>query len=696
MSVLTAGTSIVLSYFNQKERSEKTYIKNIDNTLDEMQYIVEENNGGEYLDDLNTIIKYIDDIYTSDTEKKRLSDFETFHEYYDYQSALYPWIYDNGGGFGLSQEKAAFRNSYHRIQNLTTSAQYSSGTVSAFLAYKSADGNFVIICDSRSIDNDCENEFFHMAGTYYKFDDAISESENPNVHHDLHMDGYTAHFAIIKQQEEDGEFHPLAYIFIQYDLTTVRKESQRILTNELIILGLSSLTLVALYAVFSYLLFVRNINRLSDASAKIKEKLINKDLNKAVEVKVKANDEMKVLADSFNEMEKEIINYVDIIQKEANEREKINAELSVASKIQLDALPDDKFDDNKVSIRAFINPAKEVSGDFYDYFYIDDHRLAILISDVSGKGIPASLFMMKGKEMIKSALASSNSLEEAINRANYALSKNNKELLFITSFVGVIDFKLKEISYINAGQERPYIISNGKVIKLDGEANIVLGVEETYQFKKETHPFNEGDYIFMFTDGLNEAINESEEEFSHERIEACLELSKESSLEEVIENMNKSLEEFINGADQFDDVTILITKFNSNKLSLHYDKKDYEIITDIVDKFNNTFANLSEKIKGSTGIVIDELVNNLVSYEKREDLVIDVTFEAKEEGLHIVIASNGADYNPFDNHKEKYLKEFDTNIKEGGFGLSLIKDLAKSYSYEYKNKHSIINILVSD
>ena len=697
VSVLTAGTAIVLSYFNQKNRSEETFIENIDNTIDEVQYLFRsEAYGKDYSGDVKAIINYVDEIFEADTEKKTLSDFDNFHDYFLYYSEKYPWVYGYTSGFGLSQEMAIFRNQYFEILNMLTSCQYSSRGISVFIAYENTEHTYVMLADSRMNNPDYENNFFHMAGTYHVINDEdIFIDKGDTRHFGFILSGYKTRFDHIYIQDGDNQ-KILATVFVQYDLGEIQKESLVILRNELIILGASSISLVLLYAAFSYLLFVKNINRLSTASGKIRENLINKKMDEVIEVKVNANDEMTVLADSFMEMEQEIINYVDIVRKETLEKEKINAELSVASKIQLDALPSSNFDDNKVSVRAYINPAKEVSGDFYDYFYIDDHRLAILISDVSGKGIPASLFMMKGKELIKSALMSSSSLKDAVCQANDALSRNNKELLFITSFVGIIDFKKKEIRYINAGQEKPYIISNNKVIKLEGDSNVVLGVEEGYPFIQESHPFNEGDSIFMFTDGLNESINKDSEEFGYQRIEENLEKNKNSSLSEILENMNNGLKEFIGEEEQFDDVTMLISKFKSNKLSFHFEDKNYDIITEIVDGFENAFASCSEKIKGSTGIIVDELINNLISYEKREDLIIDVNFELSTKGLLINISSNGADYNPFENHKEKYLEEYSSDITDGGFGLSLVKDLASSYSYKYEKGHSIFNIIVSD
>ena len=316
----------------------------------------------------------------------------------------------------------------------------------------------------------------------------------------------------------------------------------------------------------------------------------------------------------------------------------------------------------------------------------------VLVSDVSGKGIPASLFMMKGKELIKSALLSDNSLAATVNSVNNSLARNNKELLFITSFIGVIDLKKKEIRYVNAGHEKPYIVSKSGVIKLDGESNVMLGVEEGFNFKEESHKFNKGDYLFMFTDGLNESINHTNEEFGYSRIEESLEGTSELPLDELLKKINDKLDEFTKGNEQFDDVTILVVKNRDGELKLHYEKKEYEIIPEIVDKFEETFSFLKVDTKSAVGIIIDEIVNNYISYEEREDLVIDVHFFIRNKELILQISSNGGDYDPFANNQEKYLEEFSLDLPEGGFGVSIVKDLSKSQKYEYKNGRSIIEI----
>ena len=696
VSILTSGTALVVSHFNQKKQVEKNYLENINNTLDAVDEVFTNQDSSytdTYVDAFDYSKNYIKKIYDDDPEKRQQGENESFEEYAKYYAELYPWLYPHDPHFGfLTKPEADLKAAYYTITNLLNNFQMSSDTISVFAYYIDENNRMVFLADSRMDDSERkENDYFHIPGTYYQLNEGdISTSEKHPI---LVLDGYqTRYTAVYTTDETNPEL--IAYVSIQYSLEKVHQETLNILKNELLIIGLSSLVLIAIYTLFSYLLFVRNINKLSKASSDIRERLVNKKMKDVVDIEVKSHDEMRDLADSFNEMERAIINYVDIIHKEAKEKERTNAELNVASKIQLDSLPNRTFDDSQTSIRAYIKPAKEVGGDFYDYFYLDDHRLALIVADVSGKGIPASLFMMKGKELIKSAVQSYKSLVDAISSVNKILAKNNNELLFITSFIGVIDFKKNKINYVNAGHEKPYLVSNNKVIKLDGVSNVVLGVEENHVFVEESHEFKEGDYLLMFTDGLNESINKNNEEFGYARIEEALIDSSALPLDEVINRINTSFDAFTCSKDQFDDVTMLLVKSCSNELKLNYKNNDYHIITDAVDQFNEKFSFLSEKTKASVGVILDEILNNYISYEKKDGLEINVEFSLIKEGFQVVLSNNGSDYNPFKNHQEKFLDKFDHEVEPGGFGLTIVKDLAKSYSYEYKNGHPTITVVV--
>lgn len=695
-SFIAATVSIVVNYNNMINKAKK----DMDNAaVDALEYSYsffdkpgEEDNqtilSFEYVRDY-VLPRYENGV---DVKDAKLENYSSFIEYEKVFASANPYFYSDG--MFMTMDYPTFKAHYNDINQILLNASFYSEQAS-YLAFKDPDNpdRLVFLCDSRHSTSKFKNVYYHCPGSHYDIKD---KDKIVDIGHDYvkeyDLDKYRTRFFEIKNIDENDQPYVIGYMFIEYETKNVSASYQPILRNEILILSATSLVIILFYALISYLTFVRNINRLNKVAQRVSDKLGSGDDLEVINPSINSHDEISNLSNSFVAMENQIVNYVDIIKAGAREKERMNAELEVASKIQLEALPKSVFDDDKTSIRTYIKPAKEVGGDFYDYFYINDNELAVIISDVSGKGIPASLFMMKSKELIKSKLLGGTSLVDSVKEANDILTNNNDESLFVTSFISVINFAKKEIRYVNAGHEKPYIISQNKIFKLEGNSNFVLGAVEEAVFVEEKHTFNKGDIIFMFTDGLNESINDKQEEFTYQRIEETLNDSLGSSLDGYINNMTNALSSFTSGQEPFDDVTMMIVKYIDNELKLKYDKKEIAIITDIVDQFENHFPSIDEEIKSKVGIIIDELVNNLVCYEKREDLIIEVTFSMKKDGFKIEIVSNGDDYNPFENHEEKYFDDYSDDIKEGGFGISIVKDLSKSTSYEYKNGKSVINV----
>ena len=703
VSFVASLTAIIVSYNNQVNAAKKALATNIDHSLDDISYAYELDEASSTntadLMEIKTHIKESYDARVASGTEKNYEDFESFADFEKYYKDADHWVFPRPGEIGLSREMLEFRVIYKDLLASVVDAKLSSGSVAAYVAYvddnnteENTDDKLVFICDSRMNSRTLDSEpFYHLPGSYYqiKSSDIISPEQTIGSHSKLIISNNSTRYCSIYSSTHEE----IARFFIEYDEKAALAEVNEILKIEILVLSLTSGAMILIYALLSYFMFVRNVNKLSKASTEISQKLADKNLTTPTPIKVHSHDEMSNLALSMNALQQAVYDYATIIEKEASEREKINAELEVANRIQLEALPSFDYDDKHISLRAYIKAAKEVGGDFYDYFYLDESRFAILIADVSGKGVPAAMFMMKSKTILKSDILSCENLEEAIYKSNNKLVQNNKENLFVTAFIGIIDIKKKEMTFVNAGHEKPYILSNGKIIKLDGNSNFVIGEVENFKYKQETVKFTEGDKIFMFTDGLNESINKDNEEFGYERIVNNLERNIDESLDEIIKSVNKDLSSFVGKKDAFDDVTIIALSLNKPTLTLEYKEKDYSIITKAVDEFENKFSYLPTKVKSEVGIVIDELVNNLVSYEKKEDLIIRFEFALKKDELTIKIICNGNDYDPFKNHKKNYLTHENESKQIGGFGVQLVKELVDEYSYEYKNQNSIVTLV---
>lgn len=233
----------------------------------------------------------------------------------------------------------------------------------------------------------------------------------------------------------------------------------------------------------------------------------------------------------------------------------IKTELNAASSIQRSSLPDPVFTGDRFRINAVMNPAKTVGGDFYDYFY-DKGRIAVLIADVSDKGLPAAMFMMKAKNAIRSELSSGKSIEEAVDSVNDFLSSENGENMFITLWVAVIDSVTGEGEYVNCGHNYPFIRhSDGMVTVVENTPNPIIGVFGGIEYPSHSLSLSSGDVLFLYTDGLTDALDKNGEAFGEERLMTLLKGPVE--LKDPAGYAVAKINEFANGADQFDDMTSL-------------------------------------------------------------------------------------------------------------------------------------------
>ena len=691
VSFVASGVAIWISYTNQVETAKETMENNINNSIDNLKNYYNTPSNVTNLDTAKTHVKDLYDARVLDGTEYELNDprfHNNFNEFEDYYRSLDGDIYKNG--FGFYPGKAEFQAKYNTVTSALLSTKISANSVATYCAYPASANRIVFLGDSRQIEYEGQENapFYHLAGSFYEFGEGdvapVFPSENIQT---VLIYGKTC--KVYPVNVVDSETEIIAYFFIEYDEASVVARAKRVASTEMIVLAITAAAIVLIYALISYLLFVRNINKLSKASQKIRRKLLDKSLKEPTEINVRSHDEMQDLASSLNTLQKTVLNYAEIVKKETSERERLNAELEVASKIQLEALPPSTFNDEKLSLKAYIKTAKEVGGDFYDYFYIDESRFALLIADVSGKGVPAALFMMRSKAILKNEILSNNNLDEAISKANSILVSNNKENLFVTAFIGVVDLKKHEVSFVNAGHEKPYIISKGKVRKLDGTSNFVIGEIDSFKYKVEKAQFNNGDSLVMFTDGLNESINKEKEEFGYKRIESLLESNACSSLDGLFHSVSNAHTEFVQDEEQFDDITMMAIKLKSDELHLSFKKKDYSVIEEATNAFFENYSHLDESIKSRVGIVLDELLNNQISYEKVEDLRVNLDFYLTKKELKFVLTSNGENFNPFVDNKAKEKNENEV----GGHGINLVKNLTKKQTYTFKNNQSIIEIV---
>ena len=262
------------------------------------------------------------------------------------------------------------------------------------------------------------------------------------------------------------------------------------------------------------------------------------------------------------------IQHIEALQK-ANENQKqllsLNKELEVAGTIQESILPVSRISCSQYDFMAQLQPARQVGGDFYDFFSIDKEHIGLSIADVSGKGVPSSIFAVVVQTLLKTAQASFLSPKKHIEYLNQiCTSSNNKNYMFATLFYGVFHLKTGLLTYVNAGHNNPYkITKEGKVEEFPSAHNVAVGVKESMEFTESQIPLQTGDALFLYTDGIPEARNNKAEFFGNKRlVDTLLQMSHQST-EKIMKGIEQSVKDFTKGVQQFDDITYLLFKYTA-------------------------------------------------------------------------------------------------------------------------------------
>ncbi len=334
-------------------------------------------------------------------------------------------------------------------------------------------------------------------------------------------------------------------------------EKRRKMTS---ILGLLSLVGYAL--MFGLVLVISSrVSRPLKELADVAKRLGQGDFE--VEIpQVKGKDEIAEFAEAFGHMRDSL---KENIEKQKGV-ERVQNELEMARKIQLGLLAknddDDGVKDNRHKLYPFILPAKEVGGDFYDFAKVDENRLAFLIADVSGKGIPAALLMMSSRSMLKSVVLAGSSVEDAFNVVNDRLAFRNYLNMFVTVWMGILDLRTGEVEFACAGHNPPVIChDDGTVEFAKSRPGLVLAAMEGTRYKRQMLKLEPGDTIFLYTDGVTEATNANEELFGDDRLLQTLREARGMEPAEICPFVKSKIDEFVGDAPQFDDITMLALKY---------------------------------------------------------------------------------------------------------------------------------------
>lgn len=447
--------------------------------------------------------------------------------------------------------------------------------------------------------------------------------------------------------------------------------------NYVIALNLTlSVIMVVIFAFLMYKKFSKPARLISD---KMSHYIEHRD--KGYEkLYIKGNNEFSNMANEFNTMTDEIDNYIKNIESLNREKHMQEAELEIARNIQLGLLPPKKYANSNVNIDAFMLPAKEVGGDLYDYQIRANGDIYLSVADVSGKGVSAALFMARALTLLHMFAGLGMSPAKIAEEFNNTLAKNNPNKLFITAFIAKYNPKTKGLTYTNAGHNDPYIVSD-KLITLDKAHGMAAGIFSNISYEEETVTISDGDAIFMFTDGVNEAENNKKEFFSTEALEEVLSNHTENN-DNILKDVLEKIKEFTEGAIQSDDVTMLVMKTNKEyhrTLTLNSDKQQLLLINEAIDEI----PDLPEINNYQLKLMAEEIFANICNYSYLDGKgEVEVIIDSKDK-VELTFIDEGIEYDPT---KEVIdIDSYDHNNTVGGLGKFIAFRTANDYSYTREN-----------
>ncbi|HBI51698.1 MAG TPA: hypothetical protein DDX72_02835 [Ruminococcaceae bacterium] len=313
---------------------------------------------------------------------------------------------------------------------------------------------------------------------------------------------------------------------------------------------------------------VKPINSLTEAAEKYMRHEYDEETGASYfsDLDIRTGDEIEHLGDTMSKMENDMRGYLSNLAQVTAEKERIGTELNLATQIQNSMLPTffPPFPDRtEFDLFADMKPAKEVGGDFYDFFFIDEEHLGLVIADVSGKGVPAALFMMMSKMLVKNYAMTGLPPAEVLNRANASICENNKNKMFVTVWFGVLDITTGHIKAANAGHEYPMIRKPGGQFEIFKDKHgFVLGAMKKKRYTEYEFDVEPGGTLFVYTDGAAEAANAGNELFGTGRMLETLNSDPDALPETLLKNMTEAINRFVGDAPQFDDLTMLCIKYN--------------------------------------------------------------------------------------------------------------------------------------
>ena len=446
--------------------------------------------------------------------------------------------------------------------------------------------------------------------------------------------------------------------------------------------------------VFIYVLIKRviinNLKKINDTLGRITEG----DLN--VTVDVRSNEEFSSLSDDINSTVSTLKRYI------AEAAARIDKELEYAKQIQLSALPTNFPDGEDYSIYAQMMAAKEVGGDFYDFYKLSDTTVVFLAADVSGKGIPAAMFMMTAKTILKDLAESGMAVNDIFTKANEKLCENNESGMFVTAWMGILDLTTGNVQFANAGHNPPLLKrADGSFEYLKTRAGFVLAGMEGVRYRAGEITLSPGDRLFLYTDGVPEATNTENKLYGEDRLAAFMNENASVEATVLLPALKAHIDEFVGEAPQFDDITMLMLDYKPQKGGERVTSKTFpattEALAEVLGFVEETLESLdcSMKVQTAVCVAIEEVFVNVAHYAypgSEGTLTLAIGWDEENRTISFRMTDEGIPFDPLQKpDPDITLSAEDREI--GGLGIFITKKTMDAVTYAYEDGKNVLTML---
>ncbi|HEY6367474.1 MAG TPA: SpoIIE family protein phosphatase, partial [Candidatus Binatia bacterium] len=378
------------------------------------------------------------------------------------------------------------------------------------------------------------------------------------------------------------------------------------------------------------------------------------------QIAIRAKNEIGVLAASFNAMTRRLNESIEHLKETTAAKERIESELQIAHEIQMSMVPKifPPFPDrSEFDVFATLAPAKEVGGDFYDFFFIDDDHLCFAVGDVSGKGVPASLFMAVTKTLFKATAGNGGTPGEILARLNNEICRDNESCMFVTLFCAILNIRTGQVDYGNGGHNLPYYLGRDGVSPLERLGGRILGIVEQTLYASGRMVLRPGEALFLYTDGVTEAMDSRERLYSDQRLAEFLASNRGSSPRQIVGDLVSDVRSFAGAAPQSDDITALALRYfgkNANmsdtlEIKLKNKVSELDGVNQTLKEFGQRHG-LASKVIHDLNLALEEILTNIISYGYTDDREheIRVSLSAQPGEVRAEVQDDGQPFNPLE------------------------------------------------